>query len=122
MIFEAAKSSLMSANVLLSIEDLLGNSQGGRMPDVQPAHLTVTIAQRAVDACPTSALAIEPDAERPLLRLDYGECIACGRCREASDAAFVVTDKFTRCGVSRRERSSAAGTSKAKRNGWKAGP
>jgi Ni,Fe-hydrogenase III small subunit/ferredoxin len=103
MIFDVPKRSLLSGSVLLPIEDLLGSSRGSRMPGVEPARLTAALAQRAMDACPTQALAIESRGQRRFLRLDYAECIGCGRCEEAGDGAFVPTDRLTCCGASKGE-------------------
>jgi Ni,Fe-hydrogenase III small subunit/NAD-dependent dihydropyrimidine dehydrogenase PreA subunit len=102
MIFEVPKRSLFSPRVVIPIEDLLGNSQGSRMPGVDPLRLTAAVAQTAVDACPTQALAIEPRGQHQLLRMDYAECIGCGRCVEAGGGAFFQADQLACCGAGRR--------------------
>lgn len=99
MIFDVVQRSLQSTSTLIPVEQLLGNGSGSRMPDVQPALLTASIAQRAAEACPTSALAF--DASRSHLTLNYGECTGCGRCIEAGEGAFFAAAKFARCGVSK---------------------
>jgi Ni,Fe-hydrogenase III small subunit/ferredoxin-like protein FixX len=98
MIFDVVQRSLASPTVLISIEQLLGDASGSRLPDVQPALLTAAIARRAAEACPTSALLLE-GTERQQLVLNYGECIGCGRCLEMGDGAFITAARFTRCGV-----------------------
>ena len=44
MIFDVVKRSLQSTNVLIAMEDLLGDCRGSRMPDVHAARLTAAIA------------------------------------------------------------------------------
>lgn len=101
MIFDVVKQSLKSPSVLIPIEDLLGDATGSRMPDVQPALLTATIAERVVSACPTSALTINKSESRLVLELDYGECIGCGRCFAPSDGALLPAKSVTCCGAGR---------------------
>ncbi len=98
MIFDVVKRSLQSPHVLVPIEDLLGDCRGSRMPDVHAALLTAAIAERVVAACPTSALALVDGRH---LTLNYGECIGCGRCIDAGDAAFFAAQSLARCGVSK---------------------
>src|SRR5665213_1353418 len=100
MIFDIIQRSLSSPNVLVSIEELLANSQGSRMPDVHAIALSATIARRAVDSCPLSALAIDEADGRTILSLDYGKCTGCGHCIEVGEGAFVQA-KSVPCGVSR---------------------
>jgi Ni,Fe-hydrogenase III small subunit len=102
MIFDVPKRSLVSPRVLLPIEALLGDSSGGRMPGVAPSRLTATVAQTAMDACPTQALALESRGLRQLLRLDYGKCVGCGRCGEVDGGAFFQSDQLACCGAGRR--------------------
>ena len=97
MIFDVVKRSLQSPNVLIPVEDLLGDCRGSRLPDVHASMLTHNIAQRVVAACPTSALSYSNSR----LSLDYGDCIGCGRCIEASEGALHAAEKLTRCGVSK---------------------
>lgn len=103
MIFDVAKRSLTSARVLVPVEQLLGNAVGSRLPDVQPALLTPEIAQRVVDACPTSALAFEQSEVGRCLALNYGDCIGCGKCIDVGDGALVAAQKLGRCGVRKRD-------------------
>jgi Ni,Fe-hydrogenase III small subunit/NAD-dependent dihydropyrimidine dehydrogenase PreA subunit len=97
MILDVVKRSLDSPKVLIPVEQLLTDARGGRMPDVDAARLTAAIAQRVVEACPTSALSIK----RSQLALNYGECIGCGNCVDAGQVAFFVAERLTRCGVSK---------------------
>lgn len=101
MIFDVIKRSLGSPKVLIPVDELFCNSQGGRMPDVQGALLTASIARRVVEVCCTSALAVSEVNERQLLSINYGECIGCGLCIEAGNGVFFSADKLTRCGVSK---------------------
>src|SRR6266571_2730537 len=101
MIFDIAKRSLQSESVLISVDALIGNARGSRMPTVQAPRLNRTIAERVVAACPTSALALETVGLHQHLTLNYGECIGCGRCIEVGEGAFVPSEKFSRCGVSK---------------------
>lgn len=101
MIFDVVKQSLRSSSALIPVEALLGDSLGSRMPEVRPERLTKAIADRVVSACPTSALSIN-EAEGPVLfRLDYGECIGCGRCYPASEGALAPAEKLSCCGAAR---------------------
>src|ERR1051326_3271226 len=103
MIFDLSHRSLTSRSVLIPVEELLGNASGSRMPDIDSAKLTPAIARRIADACPTSALTMtttEPSG-RPVLTLDYGECIGCGRCFEPSNGAVTSAKTLACLGVSR---------------------
>lgn len=97
MILDVAKRSFTSASVLIPVEQLLTAARGSRLPDVDPTLLTPEIAQRVVEACPTSALTLELRQ----LSLNYGECTGCGDCIEAGEGAFVVATTFARCGVAK---------------------
>ncbi|MGD0801628.1 MAG: NADH-quinone oxidoreductase subunit NuoB [Terracidiphilus sp.] len=100
MIFDFVNRSLRSPSVLVSVEELIANSQGSRMPDVRSEVLTATIARRVVEACGLSALAIEDADGRMTLSLDYGKCTGCGECIEAGEGAFLLAESVS-CGVSR---------------------
>ena len=101
MISNMLRRSLRGGIQVIPVEQLLGNCSGSRMPDVDPAELTQTLAEKAVLACPTSALSgASPVAERHLT-LDYGECIGCGRCIEVAAPAFLEAKNFAYCGVRR---------------------
>jgi Ni,Fe-hydrogenase III small subunit/NAD-dependent dihydropyrimidine dehydrogenase PreA subunit len=99
MIFDVMKRSIASAQVLIPVEELLGDCRGGRMPEVQPALLTAGIVKRIVDACSTSALALDHAKGSTRLILNYGECVGCGRCIEASEGAVLAAARFVPCGV-----------------------
>jgi Ni,Fe-hydrogenase III small subunit/ferredoxin len=101
MILDLLKSGLNSPRRLLPVSALQGSCQGSRMPAVQAERLTPALAQRAVEVCPTGALALETLHDRPHLRLDYGRCTGCGECLHAAPDAFVVAGQFPYCGVSR---------------------
>jgi Ni,Fe-hydrogenase III small subunit/ferredoxin len=100
MILDIVGRSLKSATVLVSVEDLIANSHGGRMPDVRAEALTPAIAQRAIESCAMSALTLEVIEGRVTLALDYGSCTGCGNCIEVGEGAFVVAERV-RCGVSK---------------------
>jgi Ni,Fe-hydrogenase III small subunit len=100
MIFDIIQRSLASPNVLVSVEELLANSLGSRMPDVHAIALSAAIARRAVDSCGISALSIDEADGRTILSLDYGKCTGCGQCIEVGEGAFVQA-KSVLCGVSR---------------------
>ncbi len=95
------RQSLRAKRCLVPLEELLGDAKGGRLPEVKPSELTPQRAERAVEACPTSALTLHRIPNGLRLRMDYAECIACGRCVEAAAPAFYVTERFARCGVPR---------------------
>jgi Ni,Fe-hydrogenase III small subunit/NAD-dependent dihydropyrimidine dehydrogenase PreA subunit len=101
MIFDIVVRSLASDRTLVSVEELLGDCVGSRMPDVQPAMLSISLAQRAVDACPTSALRLEQANGGTHLVMDYGECTGCGNCVQVGQGAFRVADRFVHCGVAK---------------------
>ena len=96
MILDVIKQSVKSPRVLIPIEELFRDAEGSRMPDVQPARLTTTIAERIVTACPTGALTIENSEPGSFLALDYGDCIGCGQCYAPGDGALVPA---LRCSV-----------------------
>src|SRR5664280_3473532 len=101
MISNMLRRSLRGGIQFIPVEQLLGNCSGSRMPDVDPAALTQTLAEKAVLACPTSALSgASPVAERHLT-LDYGECIGCGRCIEVAAPAVLEAKSFAYSGVLR---------------------
>ncbi len=97
MILDTVKRSLTSPRVLIAVEQLLADARGSRLPDIHDGQLTAAIAQRVIEACPTSALRLD-DAH---LTLDYGECIGCGNCIEAGEGAFFPAAKLRRCGLSK---------------------
>ncbi len=101
MILDVVACSLRAPNRLIPVEALLGRADGSRMPQVQPPLLTKDSAERASRACPTSALSLVQVKERKLLRLDYGECIGCGRCMEIP--GFAPAERLTVCGARRKE-------------------
>ncbi len=97
MIFDIAKRSFQSERVVIPAHALERNALGSRMPSVQAALLNRSVAERAVTACPTSALSMD---DRCVI-LNYGECVGCGRCIEVGDGAFTAAEKVSRCGVSK---------------------
>jgi Ni,Fe-hydrogenase III small subunit/ferredoxin len=97
MIFDIAGKSLKSASVLIAVEDLIGDSVGSRLPDVEAELLTKEMARRAVEACPTGALSFE--GKDAALLLNYAECIGCGRCIEVATGGFFPASKIRNCGV-----------------------
>jgi Ni,Fe-hydrogenase III small subunit len=100
MIFDIVQRSLSSPKVLMSVEELIANSKGSRMPDLHSEALTAVIAGRVVDLCGMSALAIGEADGRMILSLDYGKCTGCGHCIEAGEGAFFQAESVA-CGVSR---------------------
>jgi Ni,Fe-hydrogenase III small subunit/ferredoxin-like protein FixX len=102
MIFDVVKRSLARPKVFIPVEQLFGNAEGSRMPEVHAASLTPAIAQAVVDACPTSAFALE-DSGNGCLTLNYGECIGCGRCMRAGQGAVVLARTLLRCGVGKQQ-------------------
>jgi Ni,Fe-hydrogenase III small subunit len=101
MIFDIVKKSVRSPRVLLSVEALLDNAKGSRMPEVNPTRLTPTIARNVEAACPTTALKTQGTPSSLALVLDYGECIGCGRCFSASDGAVIPAQTLHLCGEPR---------------------
>ena len=100
MILDLVRRSMKSATVLIPIEELMANAQGGRMPDVRAEALNAQIARLAVDSCPMSALTVDTADGHVTLALDYGSCTGCGHCIEAGEGAF-FTAKRVQCGVNR---------------------
>jgi Ni,Fe-hydrogenase III small subunit len=104
MITDVVFRSLRSRSRLIPVEELLNSCAGSRMPEVVPELLTVPIAFRVADICPTGAISTESSNSGGLaLRLDYGKCIGCGRCVEAGEGTFRQARQLARCGVSRQE-------------------
>jgi Ni,Fe-hydrogenase III small subunit/ferredoxin len=104
MIGDIVFRSLRSRSQLISVEELLNGCAGSRMPEVVPELLTAQVVARAAEICPTGAITAETrDREGLALRLDYGECIGCGRCADVGDGAFRPAKQFSQSGVPREE-------------------
>lgn len=103
MIGDVIERSLSQRSPVLPVEALLGNCDGSRMPEIAADRLTPDIAQKLVEVCPTSALGLEEREGRRCLRLSYGQCIGCGKCVEAGQAAVTVAKHFNRCGVAKEQ-------------------
>jgi Ni,Fe-hydrogenase III small subunit/ferredoxin-like protein FixX len=103
MIGDAIERSLRQRGRVIPVEALLGNCDGSRMPEIVEDHLTLAIAQKLVEVCPTSALGVEEHEGRRCLRLSYGQCIGCGRCTEVGQGAVAVAKNFGRCGVTKEQ-------------------
>ena len=101
MIFDIVARSLGSEKTLVSVEELLGDCAGSRMPDIQAEMLSISVAQRAIDACPTSALRLEQASGSTHLILDYGECTGCGHCVTVAQGMFRFAERFMHCGVAK---------------------
>lgn len=101
MIFDIAKRSLKSESVLIPVRALMGDAQGSRMPTVNGPRLNLASAERVVQACPTSALALESTASGHDLALDYGRCVGCGVCIDVGEQAFIAATKVRQTGVGR---------------------
>lgn len=100
MILDVVKRSLARPSVVIPVEQLLGNADGSRMPEVHAASLTSVVAQAIVNACPTTALTLDKSQADEVLVLNYGECIGCGRCIEAGQGA-VGPARSVHCGVAK---------------------
>ncbi len=59
MIGDVIERSLRERSPLIPVEALLGNCDGGRMPEILADRLTPVIVQRLVEVCPTAALSME---------------------------------------------------------------
>jgi Ni,Fe-hydrogenase III small subunit len=104
MITDVVFRSLRSRSRLIPVEELLNGCAGSRMPEIVPGLLTPQIAITAATVCPTGAIKIETrDPDGLALRLDYGECIGCGRCIDIGEGAIRPATVFSQCGVSRNE-------------------
>jgi Ni,Fe-hydrogenase III small subunit len=101
MIFDVVIQGLKGSQVLIPVEELLGSTEGSRLPDVDAARLTATIAEKAVKACPTNALSISQCDRGANLVLDYGECIGCERCYAPSEGVFFPARRLDCCGATR---------------------
>jgi Ni,Fe-hydrogenase III small subunit/NAD-dependent dihydropyrimidine dehydrogenase PreA subunit len=98
MIFQVIERSLREPVRVIPVGTLIGSCDGSRMPDVVAARLTLALAQRIVESCPTAAFGIENHTNRSFLKLSYGECIGCGRCFEPGNGAVVAAKTFPWCG------------------------
>lgn len=103
MIADVVLRSLRNRSHLVPVEQLIRGCAGSRMPEIAPELLTVGIVLRAAEICPTGAIVVEKKDETIVLRLDYGECIGCGKCIDIGEEAIRPAQRFTRCGVSRPE-------------------
>lgn len=96
MILDVVRCSLRAPKRLIPVQELLGSVTGSRLPQINPALLDRKTAECASSACPTGALTLVKQNDRELLRLDYGECIGCGRCME--HPAFSPAERLACCG------------------------
>lgn len=103
MIADVVLRSLRTRSHLIPVEQLINGCAGSRMPEIVPERLTAGIALRAAEVCPTGAIATERKNPGVILRLDYGECIGCGKCVDAGEGAIRPAQRLMRCGVSRAE-------------------
>jgi Ni,Fe-hydrogenase III small subunit len=102
MITDVMFRSLRSRSRLISVEELINGCDGSRMPEVVPESLTVPIALKLADVCPTQAITTESrNSGSFALHLDYGECIGCGRCIDAGEGVIRPARTLSRCGVPR---------------------
>jgi len=102
MITDVVFRSLRSRSRLIPVEELLNSCTGSRMPEIVPEWLTVPIAFRLADVCPTRAITTETrDRGELALSLDYGKCVGCGRCGDAGEGAVRQARQFAQCGVLR---------------------
>jgi Ni,Fe-hydrogenase III small subunit/Pyruvate/2-oxoacid:ferredoxin oxidoreductase delta subunit len=101
MIFDVIEQSLRQPDRVVPVEALLGNSEGSRMPEVVAGRLTAAIAKALVEICPTRAIALDEPNGLPVLTLDYGRCIGCGRCADAGEGAVVPATRLAVCGVTK---------------------
>lgn len=99
MIGDVIARTLQQSNRVIPVEELIGNCDGSRMPDVVAERLTLGTAEELASICPTAALGLEEFAGRPCLRLSYGRCVGCGRCMEIGGGAVVPARKFGWSGV-----------------------
>jgi Ni,Fe-hydrogenase III small subunit/formate hydrogenlyase subunit 6/NADH:ubiquinone oxidoreductase subunit I len=61
-------------------------------------------ARRAAEACPTGAIAVRDHEGSRTVTVDYGRCIFCGECAEASkDGAVRITRDFELAATDRRD-------------------
>jgi len=104
MITDVVFRSLRSRSRLIPVAELLNTLAGSRMPEIVPELLTVPIAFRLADICPTRAITTQSrNGDGLALGLDYGKCIGCGRCVDAGEGAVRQATQFSQCGVSRKE-------------------
>jgi Ni,Fe-hydrogenase III small subunit/formate hydrogenlyase subunit 6/NADH:ubiquinone oxidoreductase subunit I len=62
-----------------------------------------TDARLAADVCPTGAIALSDDGDSRRVTVDYGLCVFCGLCAEASaDQAVHITQEFELASADRR--------------------
>jgi Ni,Fe-hydrogenase III small subunit/ferredoxin len=104
MITDVVFRSLRSRSRLIPVEELLNTCAGSRMPEIVPELLTVPMAYRLANACPTSAITTHSRVSGGLgLTLDYGKCIGCGNCVDAGEGTVRLAQHFAKSGVSREE-------------------
>jgi Ni,Fe-hydrogenase III small subunit len=103
MIGDIIGQTLRHPSRLIPVEALLGNCDGGRMPDIVAHRLTPETARRIVQVCPTAALDFTEHSGRAFLSLSYGRCIGCGKCMEFGEGAVVTAKNFRWCGVTKEQ-------------------
>jgi Ni,Fe-hydrogenase III small subunit len=104
MITDVVFRSLRSRSRLIPVEELLNTCAGSRMPEMVPELLTVPMAFRLADICPTNAITTQTrDRGGLALNLDYGKCIGCGRCADVGEGAVREAQQLSQCGGTRDE-------------------
>jgi Ni,Fe-hydrogenase III small subunit/NADH:ubiquinone oxidoreductase subunit 2 (subunit N) len=93
---EESRSMLLPVAALVPGGDFAAVSKTGY--GIQSVALVI-LPELASRACPTNALTLVQREERELLRLDYGECIGCGRCMD--QPGFTPAQHLTCCGGSK---------------------
>ena len=101
MIFDVVRCSLKAPKRLVPVQELLGDAAGSRLPQINPSLLDRETAEKVSSGCPTGALTLVKQNDRELLRLDYGECIGCGRCME--HPAFSPAERLACCGGAKQQ-------------------
>ncbi|HEV3483625.1 MAG TPA: NADH-quinone oxidoreductase subunit B family protein [Candidatus Acidoferrales bacterium] len=103
MIGDVIERSLRQGSPVIPVETLFANCDGSRMPEIIADRLTPDIALKLSEVCPTSALGVVERDGRRCLRFSYGQCIGCGKCREAGQGAVAIVRRFDRCGVAKEQ-------------------
>src|SRR5215467_9763694 len=102
MITDVVFRSLRTRSRLIPVEELLNACAGSRLPEIVPELLTVPMAFRLAEICPTAAITAQTrDRDGLALHLDYGKCIGCGRCADVGDGAVREARQLSQCGGTR---------------------
>lgn len=95
---------LISKGVVTSPHDSPPLEEGVRgLPAIASPDCIGIECAKCEQACPTNAIQIEQSGEKTDVRIDLGDCIACGLCISKCPSGTIVNDRSTKTAQSNRE-------------------